>query len=373
MTGTRKPALEGLDPEGSGSALFIDPPAPKASSSGPKKRPTARRELSVEDYVQGVLNKDLAIMSRAITMVESRNLSHQLLAQEMLLKLLPHAGGAKRVGISGVPGVGKSTFIEAFGRKLTNEGHHVAVLAVDPSSSRTGGSILGDKTRMAKLSADPKAFIRPSPSAGRLGGVARATRETMVICEAAGFDILLIETVGTGQSETMVADMVDFFLVLMLAGSGDELQGIKKGILELADMIVVNKADGDNERKAQIAARDYANALHLMTAASAHWNPPVLTCSAMKHKGLDDIWDKITDHWSLLTEHGEISEKRQQQQIRWMWSMVEDRLMDALKHHPKLHASLPEIEKAVSSGHLTPTLAVGQILTAFGLNDPLKT
>ncbi len=326
-----------------------------------------RRVLSVEDHVQGVLLRDRAALGRAITLIESRNPEHQKMAQEVLLRLLPHAGHGHRVGITGIPGAGKSTFIEALGVNLTRSGHRVAVLAVDPTSKRTGGSILGDKTRMAQLSADTNAFIRPSPSSGTLGGVTRTTRETMLVCEAAGYDVILIETVGAGQSETAVADMVDFFLVLMLPGAGDELQGIKKGVLELADMIAVNKAEGDNEGRAKRAAHDYANALHILKPASPTWSPPVITCSGLYNIGLDKLWAKIVEHRARLTESGELQDKRRQQQIQWMWSMMEDRLMDALRRHPQVIHDLPATERDVIEGRLTATLAVDHLLKAFGL------
>ncbi|EKV29588.1 putative periplasmic protein kinase ArgK [Caenispirillum salinarum AK4] len=336
--------------------------APRAGA----KAPARRRQLSVDEYVDGVLAGDRTIMGRAITLVESRNAEHRKLAQQILVKLLPHAGKAARVGITGVPGVGKSTFIEAMGKHLTGRDHKVAVLAVDPTSSRTGGSILGDKTRMNELAVDPNAFIRPSPSSGTLGGVTRTTRETMVIVEAAGYDVVLVETVGVGQSETMVSEMVDFFLVLMLPGAGDELQGIKKGVLEIADMIAVNKADAD-EKKARLAAREYRTALHIMTPASPNWTPPVLTCSALAGKGLAELWEKVDEHRTKLTESGELPARRRDQQLKWMWQMVRDQLMDALVEHPEVKHQLPEIEHAVAEGGLTPALATQQILQAFGV------
>lgn len=332
-----------------------------------RPRTGVRPRLTVDDYVDGVLAGHRAIIGRAISLVESRNPQHQREAQEILLRLLPHTGKAQRVGISGVPGAGKSTFIEAFGCNLTGNGHKVAVLAVDPSSSRTGGSILGDKTRMARLAAETNAFIRPSPSSCTLGGVTRTTRETMVVCEAAGYDVILVETVGTGQSETMVADMVDFFLVVMVSGTGDELQGIKKGILEIADMIAVNKADGDNIRRAKLAAKDLQNALHIMTPASPNWTPPVLTCSAVENTGLDAIWEKIGEHRSKLLASGEYQERRRQQRLHWMWGLLDDRLMSAFRTHPKVMAVLPTIERTVLDGNLTPTLAVGRLFDAFGM------
>ncbi|MBF0093758.1 MAG: methylmalonyl Co-A mutase-associated GTPase MeaB [Alphaproteobacteria bacterium] len=326
-----------------------------------------RRALTVDDYVNGVLGKDRSILGRAITLVESRNPDHHALAEEMVLRLLPYSGKAHRIGITGVPGVGKSTFIEGLGTMLCRSGHHVAVLAVDPSSSRSGGSILGDKTRMNDLSVQPNAFIRPSPSSGTLGGVASKTRETMVVCEAAGFDVVLVETVGVGQSETVVADMVDLFLVLMLPGAGDELQGIKKGVLEIADMIAVNKADGDNAIRAGLAAREYRSALRIMKAASPNWKPPVLTCAGLSGMGLDALWEKVLEHRTIMTETGELQARRVEQQIHWMWSMLDERLMLALRQHPVVKEMLPLTEKEIIDGQLTPTVAVERILEAFGV------
>ncbi len=317
-------------------------------------------------YVEGILSGDRVKLAQAITLIESRNPEHQMLAQKVLLGVLPRAGNAHRVGITGVPGVGKSTFIDALGTMLTGRGHRVAVMAVDPTSRRTGGSILGDKTRMARLAVDEKAFIRPSPSAGTLGGVTRSTRETMLLCEAAGFDVILVETVGVGQSETVVAEMVDFFLVLMIAGAGDELQGIKKGVLELADMIAVNKSDGENERKAKQAAGEYRSALHILKPASPNWTPPVLTCSGLKGLGLDALWDQILLHREKLCDSGELEAKRKDQQLRWMWSMLEDRLISRLKSDAAVKKLLPQLEAEVLQGKLTPTLAVERVLEAFG-------
>lgn len=328
----------------------------------------SRRVLTLDDYEQGVLAGDRTVLGRAITLVESRRPEHQELAQELLVRLLPRAGDSQRIGVTGVPGVGKSTFIDAFGSNLTAADHRVAVLAVDPSSSRSGGSILGDKTRMDRLSVDPSAFIRPSPSAGTLGGVTRATRETIVVVEAAGYDVVLVETVGVGQSETAVAEMVDFFLVLMLPGAGDELQGIKKGILELADLIAVNKAEGENARAAKRAAGDYANALHLITPPGATWQPPVVTCSALTGEGLDTIWEQITRHRDALQATGEWQTRRQAQELDWMWAMVDDRLLTALRSHPKVAALLPEVERDVRDGRLTASLAADRLLRGFGLD-----
>ncbi|GAB3456634.1 methylmalonyl Co-A mutase-associated GTPase MeaB [Insolitispirillum peregrinum] len=323
---------------------------------------------TADDYVNGVLAGNRAIIGRAITLIESRAERHRALAKEVLMRLVPHSGKAHRIGISGVPGVGKSTFIETFGTNLTGAGHKVAVLAVDPTSSRTGGSILGDKTRMAKLSTDENAFIRPSPTGGYLGGVARATRETMIVLEAAGFDVVLVETVGTGQSETLVADMVDFYLVLMLPGAGDELQGIKKGILELADMIAVNKCEGDNDRRALAARVEYKNALNIMTPASPNWKPPVVTISGLNNYGLDTLWEKIQDHRKILTDSGELPAKRREQQITWMWSMLKERLVLALERDPAVAERIPSIEHDVAAGTMTATVGAETLLRAFGLD-----
>ncbi|MEV4319357.1 methylmalonyl Co-A mutase-associated GTPase MeaB [Actinocrispum sp. NPDC049592] len=319
------------------------------------------------DFVRGVLAGERAVLSRAITLVESTRADHRQQAQEMLVELLPHAGGAHRVGITGVPGVGKSTFIDALGTSLTAAGHKVAVLAVDPSSSRTGGSILGDKTRMARLAVDPAAFIRPSPTSGTLGGVARATRETIVLMEAAGYDIVLVETVGVGQSEITVAGMVDCFLFLTLARTGDQLQGIKKGVLELADVIAVNKADGEHEKEARKAARELAGALRLLRSGDELWTPPVLTCSGLTGAGLDTLWEQVRSHHSTLDAAGELTAKRSRQQVDWTWSMVRDALMSRLSDNPEVRAITPEVERDVQDGRLTPTLAAERILKAFGL------
>ena len=325
----------------------------------------ARMQLTPEKISAGVLGRDRTLLARAITLVESARPLHQEQAQAVLHAILPASGGAHRIGITGVPGVGKSTFIDAFGTMLTTTGHRVAVLAVDPSSSRTGGSILGDKTRMPRLAVDPAAFVRPSPSSGALGGVARMTRETILLCEAAGYDVVLVETVGVGQSETMVADMVDVFLVLALPGAGDELQGIKKGVLELADMIAVNKADGENEGRARLAARDYSSALRLMQPSSPTWNPPVVTCSALHETGLDTLWAQIELHRTKLSESGELDDKRRQQQVDWMWASVDDRLLSQLHHAPGVRRLAPRLEREVREGSLTATLAAQRILDAI--------
>ena len=308
-----------------------------------------------------------ATLARAITLIESKRADHRKQAQRLVQELLPHTGRAIRVGITGAPGVGKSTTIDSLGTLLTGQGHKVAVLAVDPSSTRTGGSILGDKTRMARLATDPHAFVRPSPSSGTLGGVAAKTRETMLICEAAGYDVILVETVGIGQSETAVSDMSDFFLALMLPGAGDELQGIKKGVVELADMIAVNKADGDNLKRARAAAAEYRAALHILVPRSPNWTPPVVTYSGLTGDGVSELWANILRHKEILENTGELAETRRKQQVKWLWSMLEDRVFSRLKSDAGLRAKLPKIEAAVADGTLSPTLAVEEIAVAFGL------
>lgn len=323
------------------------------------------RTIDIDAYVKGVLDGKRAAVARAITLVESTRADHRAAAQRMLTELLPHTGAARRIGITGVPGVGKSTFIDAFGTMLTGSGHRVAVLAVDPSSGRTGGSILGDKTRMERLAVDPAAFVRPSPSAGTLGGVARATREAMVVMEAAGHDVVLVETVGVGQSETAVAGMVDTFLMLTLARTGDQLQGIKKGVLELADVVAVNKADGPHERDARAAARELAGALRLLQAPDAAWNPPVLTCSARESTGLDTVWERIEQHRRVLTATGELDERRRAQQVEWTWSMVRDQLLSELHGHPEVRRLGPGLEQQVRDGALPASAAAERLLRAF--------
>jgi LAO/AO transport system kinase len=302
-----------------------------------------------------------AALARAITLIESRRGDHQAAARDLVQALLPETGKAVRVGITGSPGVGKSTTIDALGMFLIERGHKVAVLAVDPSSARTGGSILGDKTRMARLSASDNAYIRPSPASGTLGGVAAKTREAMLLCEAASFDVVLVETVGIGQSETAVCDMTDFFLALMLPGAGDELQGIKKGLVELADMIAVNKADGDNVKRANLAAGEYRGALHILTPRSEHWHPPVLTFSALTGTGIDTIWQKILDHRTAMNASGEFDARRRDQQVKWMWSMFEQLTMARLRSDASVRAKVKRIETEVAAGRISPALAAEQI------------
>jgi LAO/AO transport system kinase len=323
----------------------------------------------VAELARRVRGGERAVLARAITLIESKRADHRGTARALVQELLPQTGQAMRVGITGAPGVGKSTSIDALGTYLTGQGHKVAVLAVDPSSARSGGSILGDKTRMAQLSADPNAFIRPSPAAGTLGGVAAKTRETMLICEAAGYDVILVETVGIGQSETAVADMTDFFLALMLPGAGDELQGLKKGLVELADMIAVNKADGDNIARARAAAAEYRAALHILTPRSPNWIPPVLTYSALTADGIDMLWSKIVEHKTQLTATGEIAAWRRDQQVKWMWSIFDDRLRERLRSDRALKARLPQLEADVAAGRLSPAVAADEIAQALGVAE----
>jgi LAO/AO transport system kinase len=309
---------------------------------------------------------DRAALARAITLVESRRADHQAAGRALVQALLPHTGHAIRVGVTGVPGVGKSTTIDTLGSRLTASGHKVAVLAVDPSSTRTGGSILGDKTRMQRLAMDRSAYVRPSPSAGTLGGVAARTRETMLLMEAAGFDVVLVETVGIGQSETAVADMTDVFLVLMLPGAGDELQGIKKGVLEIADVIAVNKADGDGAARAKAAAADYAGALRILSSQGGVWSPEVMTISGRDDQGLDHLWKRVVACRDARERAGELAERRAKQQVRWIWAMVEARFRERLSEDPRLADRVPELERSVASGELAPTLAADEIAGVLG-------
>jgi LAO/AO transport system kinase len=318
--------------------------------------------VDIEAYVDGLFNGNRRMLAKAITLIESSLAGHQTSAQAVLDRLLPFTGKAVRLGITGVPGVGKSSFIESLGMLLVEKGHQVAVLAVDPSSTRSGGSILADKTRMERLSTHSRAFIRPSPSGGTLGGVARKTRETMLVCEAAGFDVIIVETVGVGQSEITVSSMVDFFLVLMLAGAGDELKGIKKGVLELADAVAINKADGDNIEKARKAGKDYETALHLLRPASPNWSPPVLTCSALDLTGIEEIWNVVLKHREIMISSGELEQNRRSQALSWTWSLVDEGLKDRFNHHPIVQQNLHELLHQVEAGSLSPTAAAWQLL-----------
>jgi len=320
-----------------------------------------RTATDIAALASGIRAGDRATLARAITLIESKRADHRAQAHKLVQELLPHTGKAVRLGLTGAPGAGKSTLIDALGSMLTAQDHKVAVLAVDPSSSRSGGSILGDKTRMARLAVDPHAFIRPSPSSGTLGGVAAKTRETMLLCEAAGFAVIIVETVGVGQSETAVADMTDFFLLLMVAGAGDELQGLKKGVVELADMIAVNKADDENVARARAAASEFRSALNILAPRSPTWQPPVLTCSAKTGNGIADLWANVLAHRDKTSATGELAERRRSQQIKWMWTLLEERMMTKLRSDPAVRAKLRQAEAAVAAGTLAPTLAVEQI------------
>ncbi|MEJ2641616.1 MAG: methylmalonyl Co-A mutase-associated GTPase MeaB [Desulfosarcinaceae bacterium] len=332
----------------------------------------------LDALIQGIRNQERRALAKAITLVESQHPEHRRQTDRLIDTLLATTSGAGaatgeavRLGITGVPGVGKSTFIEALGMLLVGQGHKVAVLAVDPSSQRSGGSIMADKTRMERLSVEPGAFIRPSPAGRTLGGVGRMTRETMLVCEAAGFDVIIVETVGVGQSETTVASMVDFFLVLMLAGAGDQLQGIKKGVLELADAVVINKADGDNVDKADKARREYEAALHLLTPATPTWSPPVRTCSALTVSGIQEAWDLVCDHRSKLTATGELAEKRRAQALDWMWALVEEGLRGRFKSHPDVQTRLPALAREVAAGRTAATRAARELLFLLDKDTPV--
>ena len=324
-----------------------------------------RRELSVDDYVRGVLSGDRVILSRAITLVESNAPAHFDTAGRVVKEILPHTGNSTRVGITGVPGAGKSTFIDALGRRLCDEGRRVAVLAVDPSSSVTKGSILGDKTRMDLLSRHPNAFIRPSPSGGTLGGLTRKSRETMLLCEAAGYDVILVETVGVGQSEAAVRSMVDFFLLMVITGAGDELQGIKKGVMELADAIIVNKADGANMTKALATKTEYDRILHYLRPATEGWETRAHTCSAAKGDGIGEVWDVVGGFMKNVRASGVFDARRRQQVLSWVYTMVEEYLKQQLYGCEKIVASRPSIENRVVTGSLSATEAALEMIRLF--------
>lgn len=324
-----------------------------------------KKQMSVDEYVNGILDGNRTILSKAVTLVESNNPEHQEIAQEIILRCLPYSGKSIRIGITGVPGVGKSTFIESTGKYITSLGHKLAVLAIDPSSERSKGSILGDKTRMEELSIDPNAYIRPSPSAGSLGGVARKTRETIILCEAAGFDVIFIETVGVGQSETVVHSMVDFFLLLMLSGAGDELQGIKRGIMEMADAITINKADGDNVDRAEMARVQYMNALQLFPPTDSAWKPKVLTCSAFKKIGLDKIWQTINDYISHVNQNNYFQHKRNEQAKFWMYETINDQLKSNFYQNKEIKKLLATFEKQVLNEELSSFVAAKDLLETY--------
>lgn len=349
--------------------LVVNAGIEQPSSINPylKSRPKRKkRELSVADYVDGIVKGDITTLSRAVTLVESVKPEHQVLAQQVIEKCLPYSGNSIRVGISGVPGAGKSTSIDAFGLHiLEKHGGKLAVLAIDPSSERSKGSILGDKTRMEKLSVHPDSFIRPSPSAGSLGGVARKTRETIILCEAAGFDKIFVETVGVGQSETAVHSMVDFFLLIQLAGTGDELQGIKRGIMEMADGIVINKADGDNLERAKLAATQFRNALHLFPAPESGWTPQVMTYSGFYNIGVKEIWDMVYQYMDFVKDNGYFAYRRNEQSKYWMYETINEHLRDSFYQNARIESMLADQENQVLQGNLTSFAAAQKLLDTY--------
>jgi LAO/AO transport system kinase len=351
------------------SALNVNKGVEKPSSLNEdalrKYRKRKKPHYTLDQYVEGILNGDRTMLGQAITLIESSRGEHMEMAQQILERCLPSAGNSLRIGITGVPGVGKSTFIEALGTQITSSGHKLAVLAVDPTSERTGGSILGDKTRMEKLSADSNAFIRPSPSGDSLGGVARKTRETVVLCEAAGFDTIFIETVGVGQSETSVHSMVDFFLLLMLAGAGDELQGIKRGIMEMADAIAITKADGNNREKAEMARKEYQKALHLFPPSDSGWTTRVLACSAVYNEGITRIWETIHEYIRFTRENGYFAQKRSEQAKYWMYETINQILKDHFYQTGFIRELLPQFEKQVLEGRKSSFMAAKQLLERY--------
>ena len=324
-----------------------------------------KKEFSAEEYVQGLTDGNISMLGRAITLVESTKIEHQKLAQQILEQSMPMTGNSVRIGITGVPGVGKSTFIESFGKLITSMGKKVAVLAIDPSSEQGRGSILGDKTRMEQLSRDPLAFIRPSPTAGSLGGVARKTRESILLCEAAGYEVIIVETVGVGQSETAVHSMVDFFLLLMLAGAGDELQGIKRGIMEIADTITITKADGDNLNKSKSAVGDYKRAIHLFPAKTNNWIPKVLTCSAFENHGIEDIWETISSFVNHCMTNNHFEENRKKQAQFWLHESIQEQLGNYFYQNPKVKSELAHLEKEVLDSKISPFIAANKLISLF--------
>lgn len=355
------------------SALTVNPgieQPPVVSEEAIRKLKLRRKTLpTIDQFMQGILNQNITLLSQAITMVESSLPQHVELAQQLIERCLPYAGKSIRIGLTGVPGAGKSTFIEALGSTITAQGHKLAVLAIDPSSERSKGSILGDKTRMETLSSDPNAFIRPSPSAGSLGGVARKTRETIVLCEAAGFDVIFIETVGVGQSETAVHSMVDFFLLLMLAGAGDELQGIKRGIMEMADIIAINKADGSNKERAKLAKAEFQNALHLFPPSESKWIPKAVTCSAIEKTGISEIWSEILKFVGQTQQNGYFNYRRNQQAKYWMYETINEELKNNFYNNEQTQQSIAEIEKLVTENRVSSFIAAQQLLNIYFKRD----
>ena len=343
----------------------IEQPEPVNEVSVKRFLQQRRKQRTSDEYVEGILKGDITILSKAVTLVESSKPEHQLVARQVIGKCLPYSGKSIRIGITGVPGAGKSTFIEALGKMVTGQGHKLAVLAIDPSSERSKGSILGDKTRMEELACDANAYIRPSPAAGSLGGVARKTRETVVLCEAAGFDTIFIETVGVGQSETAVHRMTDFFLLLMLAGAGDELQGIKRGIMEMADLVAINKADGNNVEKAQMARIQYKNALHLFPAKDSGWGPKVLTCSAWEKTGIAEIWETLINYRKLTEENGYFTSNRNGQARYWMFETIDEQLKSGFYNHSRVKAAMREMEGKVLRAEISSFEAARQLLEMY--------
>ena len=341
------------------------PEAVNADSVKRFLKKSKRKILSADDYVHGILEGNITLLSQAVTLVESNKPEHQKVAQEIIIKCLPHAGKSIRLGITGVPGAGKSTFIESLGKMITGEGGKLAVLAIDPSSERSKGSILGDKTRMEELSSDPNAYIRPSPAAGSLGGVARKTREIIILCEAAGFNTIFIETVGVGQSETAVHSMVDFFLLLQIAGAGDELQGIKRGIMEMADTIIINKADGDNNEKAQLAAAQFRSALHLFPPAGSGWSPRVLTCSALENKGIQEIWGTVNEYIRSTKENNYFSIRRNDQAKFWMYETINETLRNNFYRNTLVRSNISHYEKLVLGDEMSSFVAANELLATY--------
>jgi len=343
----------------------IEQPESVSKGAAERIRSARRKNPGSSLFVNGILEGNRTILSQAITLIESSLPSHQQMAQEIIEKCLPYSGKSVRIGITGVPGAGKSTFIESFGSYLTSLGNKLAVLAIDPSSERSGGSIMGDKTRMESLSSDPNAFIRPSPSGGTLGGVARKTRESIILCEAAGFDTIFIETVGVGQSETAVHSMVDFFLLLMLAGAGDELQGIKRGIMEMADMIAINKADGYNIDKANLASAEYRNALHLFPPSPSGWSPKVVTCSARLNDGVPQIWEIIKEYLELCNGNNYFAKRRNEQSKYWMYETINEQLKRQFYNDPDIQKLTELLEKQVLENNISSFEAAGKLLNAY--------
>ncbi len=347
------------------SALNVTEGVADQPVTNPYFKKKRRRQLTTDDYVAGILNRDITILSQAITLVESCNPDHYAQAQQIIERCLPHAGRSVRIGITGVPGAGKSTFIEAVGNMVTSLHHRLAVLAIDPSSERSGGSILGDKTRMESICHNPDVFIRPSPSAGSLGGVARKTRETIVLCEAAGFDVIFIETVGVGQSETAVHSMVDLFMLLQISGAGDELQGIKRGIMEMADLMVITKADGENIHKAELARTQFQGALRLFPLPESEWKPVVYTCSAVTGDGLEQVWKGVEEYLDHTQRNGYFQHNRNRQNKYWMYESINEALRNSFYLNPEIAAAIPEYEKRVLGDRLSSFVAAKELLDLY--------